>query len=141
MRELFADNVGYFYRNQEYGAIKYMLSPKKYDRGFLHEGDEINSFHASNYGVFEGIVGLSDGIQMPDITGTVSLSAKVKNGTLYFKADNDMSLVSFAAGNLLKIQNDLIDTPKSGPFSTVHMTFYLNEPVPPLLYQLPPYSK
>ena len=136
--ELFNYNSNQYYYDQEEGAVNYML--KKYQstqNGTLHDGDEIVApgYKNGSYNAFYGAWGLEDGTQMGDITGTFSsgLLAKVANGKIYFHAENDMDLVSFAAGNLFKVQNDLIDVPKSGPLSTVHMTFEWTRPVPILL--------
>ncbi|MEI9997633.1 MAG: LysM peptidoglycan-binding domain-containing protein [Rhizomicrobium sp.] len=132
--ELFNYNSSDYYYAQEDGAVDFMLNTK-YHETTLRDGDQITGYANGSYNALYGAWGLTDGTQMGDITGTFTsgLAAKVANDTIYFGAKNDMDLVSFAAGNLFKVQNDLINVPASGPLSTVHMTFEWTRPVPPML--------
>ncbi len=136
--ELFNYRSSDYYYAQEDGAIGFMLNKYPNQGGTLRDGNEITyprGYTNGSYNALYGAWGLTDGTQMGDITGTFSkgLAAHVADDMIYFHAENDMDLVSFAAGNLFKVQNDLINIPTSGPLSTVHMTFEWGRPVPDLL--------
>ena len=130
VRELFNTSPGRYYRREEVEAMRY-LAYEKYKTGDLREGYAAKEIRPSAPFVLEAY-GLHDGVQLGDVTGTLTngIDAWVKDGRVHFRAVNEMTLVSFGVGNVIRLQNDLLIPPSSGPFSTVKMTYEWSRPIP-----------
>lgn len=66
-----------------------------YKSGELKDGYTLTDFTHSDFGAVDAISGYRDGVQIGDITGTISngLEARVRNGRVYFRAVNEMNMV------------------------------------------------
>jgi hypothetical protein len=127
------DPGGYFKREVA-GAITFIMNREK--RPYLQDGDIVTGHTYRNFhqDPASAASGLSDGVHIGDVTGTMSQGWKavVEGGRIYFTATNKMNLTSYAGGNLLSSigVRDYIKSPASGPLSPVVMEFKFDIPLP-----------
>jgi hypothetical protein len=134
LHELFETSPGAYYIREEREAMNYMAYTK-YRTGVLREGYNITQYTFRDFNPIDGARGFLDGIQMGDITGTLSsgITARVHGDLVYFHAENSMNLVSYAGGNLIPSQQSRIISPATGPLSPIKMVFEWSRPIPPYL--------
>jgi hypothetical protein len=135
--ELLNSNPGkYVYPQQQQDALKYLSNKllNREKRTYFKDGDTLTDYTGSGtFGLIDGTTGLLDGIQLPDVVGSLSegLNATVSGSKIYFDAKNNTSLTSFNLGNILPFTRGDVITPLSGPFSTVTQKFSWDIVIPP----------
>ena len=114
-RELFVGYTGDYYREVTRLGLQQLAEE---GNGVIRDGQVITVNRVPDFNVAHGLYGARDGVGLGDVIGTFTwgVEAEARDGYVYFRGVNDMTLESLAGENLLR--HGLVTNPTSGPFST-----------------------